>query len=611
MESVLWANGLDSILWDSDGTIAWYRQGWYWPEPQLPRPAVSRWPRDRDFAFDPRVRWAELLPLLRIRITGAPAVREWDPLTQTARWASGWARQDWRSGTWELASDEADCLEFSFAFDPEIPRDWVSRSPDGNRLTWSVPGLPVLSVVLEQGKTGAGTTSLRVRLVSSGHNIVGPGPGLPAAPGEPACWVDWPSPGLKRLHANAPYRLGGAQDRGTGALTPGLSPQTWSGHVFWDAWYIARALEGLNMIERLLASARFFSQPGPWPEYAREEGRPGWRWPWEMTPDGREAFGAYGHLRREIHNQSAVVALLDRALAYANDEAAHGAILHAMQEGTRYLVSWVAEDEAGLTMPGVIGVDEDPAYPWADPATMAGTADAIRRLRRRGVAVPSPWDAIERGLRREVRDALHRIATSPPPRLSIAPLLCLDLYPVWDPAAPAARQIVDNFIACQGDVFMLGHGVSPGGFPWTVGMVARLRALAGLGEDALDQLRSLDDWVDGQGDLSETIIGVNRQTASHFATATASAVMAMHTLLGWMTNSGELHLLEAWPRDLAIPAWRGVRIGPFVTECDGQSIILTAAPNGTPPLITVVSGVKRPLPQCAAGESIPLAVVVS
>lgn len=610
-ESILWANGLDSVLWQREAGIQWFRRGWYWPESRLERPSPGRWPTDQPFSPKAGIRWAELLPLLGVVPRQRVRFVDWDARTQTVRWrcetGRGQARQIWETGQWELLWTGPGKFQGRIDGPRNVPEDWVTFTGDG--MTWHIPDYPALSIEICGIRRGTSFEfwlypgdSLLVR-IGGEKRTGGPWPMKTAQ-------VEWPWDGLRRIYENAPYRLLGAQDSQTGALTPGITPGTWSGHVFWDALYIAEAMKGLNLVRPMVAGAEFFSRPGPWQEYAVREGRPGWRWPWEMTVDGEEAIGTYTHLRREIHNQSAVITLLDSALEYVPDAARRARFLHAMEQGAAYLLSFAMQGDQGWTMPDVIGVDEDPRRAWADPATAAGAVHAVRLLRNHGISISADWDRIKNGLSETVTQSLDRILRDSPDRLSISPLLCFEWYGAQDPAEKKPQMLVDQFIKAQGPVFMLGHGVAPGGFPWSVGIVAKLRALAGRQGEAISLLESLSDWVDIQGDLSETIFDDGNQGPPHFATGTASVVNALHALLGFETRSGELHILQAWPAARPVPSWRNLRLGSFLTGYDNAShtVMLQSDLHETLPRPIWVRDRTVLLPRMELGQTIHIKI---
>ncbi len=602
-EAVLLSNGRMSVHGTAPGEATVYLQGVYWPEARLPRPAGCRWPEDQAFEPRPGEVWAELMPVLTLRIRGGP--RRWRarPGSGTAltlapgraRWRLDPERPvlrvAWRGGPWRLE------------LVPEAMA-WQGDPAEGDPML-ALEGVRVRVRVAAPGKLGVKGERLSLALPGRGWlelelkpHVRGPEPLARRTPtGGPAgnaTRVSWPVPALERLHRQAAYRLLGAQDPVTGAIGPGLLPETWSGHVFWDALFIVRALLELGEAAAARRGVDFFAANGQrWRRCAAAEGRPGWRWPWEMTPNGVEALGRHAHLRREVHNQAAVIQAM-RELDRWRGMGAGGAHAEAILEGTRYLVSLVELTREGWArIPGIVGVDERPEGD-ADPATLAGIAASIRAAREvSGDRVPAPWAEVLAAVTRSAEAILEGMLAGSGP-LSVAPLLCLDPYGVWDPGSARAQALVTRFVKGQGDPPLLGHGLSRDGFPWAVGMVARLRALAGDGDGAARLVASVAPWVSAAGDVPETVTTASRARSRHFATAHAALVSAMHAMLA-RCDGGTLVLFPAWPRGVGPVRFRHLFAGGVRVSFDPARRPpwdVSAPDGGAPPVVRLGSGLE-------------------
>jgi len=127
-----------------------------------------------------------------------------------------------------------------------------------------------------------------------------------------ACWRDYfarssisiPDPQFQYLYDTSMYHFKAMQNPVSGGLPVNNLRLTWSSHVFWDAYFIQRALLVANHLHEARQGARFFQHTLDHARrHAREEfNSPGLKWDWEITHDGRKAYGTWLHQKEQVHN---------------------------------------------------------------------------------------------------------------------------------------------------------------------------------------------------------------------------------------------------------------------------------------------------------------------
>lgn len=105
--------------------------------------------------------------------------------------------------------------------------------------------------------------------------------------------IEIPDPQFRRLYDYSLYQFKAAQNRLSGGLPVNNLRLTWSSHLFWDAYFMHRALLTANRRDEALEAARFFMCTL---EAARRHaqddfGAPGLKWDWEITHRGEPAYG--------------------------------------------------------------------------------------------------------------------------------------------------------------------------------------------------------------------------------------------------------------------------------------------------------------------------------
>src|ERR1041384_4932976 len=111
--------------------------------------------------------------------------------------------------------------------------------------------------------------------------------------------VNLPDRQFQEFYEASLYHFKAAQSRESGGLPVNNLRRTWSSHVFWDSYFIQQALIEANRLDEALEACRFFQRTLDHArKHAREEfGCDGLKWDWEITNDGRKAYGTLLHMK--------------------------------------------------------------------------------------------------------------------------------------------------------------------------------------------------------------------------------------------------------------------------------------------------------------------------
>ncbi len=115
-----------------------------------------------------------------------------------------------------------------------------------------------------------------------------------------------PDATFQGLYDYSLYQFKATQNRLSGGLPVNNLRLTWSSHVFWDAYFMHRALLEANRRDEALEGARFFMRTLDHARrHAREEfSAPGLKWDWEITHRGERAYGTWEHQKEQVHNNA-------------------------------------------------------------------------------------------------------------------------------------------------------------------------------------------------------------------------------------------------------------------------------------------------------------------
>jgi hypothetical protein len=344
---------------------------------------------------------------------------------------------------------------------------------------------------------------------------------------------------------------------------------TWSSHLFWDAYFIHRALLEANHVAEGEAAVGFFLRTREAAaRHAREDfGAPGLKWDWELTHRGEPAYGIWVHQKEQVHNNAAYANMLLQQYLFTRDRRILEAVFPLLEGlATFFLHAVVEETPRGLEIRPMVGVDERPVRVRNEGITLAGT---IRLLE--GYVEAARWLGRENGLARRSAEAAARLrrtldglyngryfqASEDEDRLnvsSLAPIYPMEVIPPEDPRALRTVRAYRARYAGR----MVGHGNNEWGFPWAAAMLATLQAWQGDGEGAWQTLQELRPAFSLHGGIAETVDEEGRWNMQYFATAHGALCTALHHLVV-QTRADRLVIGRSIPPEWESGSWENLR----------------------------------------------------
>ena len=183
------------------------------------------------------------------------------------------------------------------------------------------------------------------------------------------------------FHDASMYHFKAMQSRESGGLPVNNLRRTWSSHLFWDSYFLQRALLEANHRDEALEGCRFFQRTIEHARrHAREEfGCEGLKWDWEITHDGRKAYGALLHQKFQIHNNASYANEIWGYYVYTQDEDMLREFFPILEGLARFYLSCIVQEtESGAEIGYQVGVHESPVKVRNDGTNLAGTCVILR-----------------------------------------------------------------------------------------------------------------------------------------------------------------------------------------------------------------------------------------
>jgi hypothetical protein len=355
--------------------------------------------------------------------------------------------------------------------------------------------------------------------------------------------ISIPDPQFQYLYDTSMYHFKAMQNPVSGGLPVNNLRLTWSSHVFWDAYFIQRALVVANHVHEAREGARFFQHTL---EHARRHAReefdsPGLKWDWEITHDGRKAYGTWLHQKEQMHNNGSYANMIWSIYEFTGDReflADYAPILRGLAEF--FLHNVVEETETGrYEIRPLVGVEERPERIKNEGIDLAATV-RILRLAAQAAAVVGQEDAFTRrctavadGLTKTVErlyngryfQSAHgndHMNTS-----SLAPIYPMRVVAWNDPRAVSTARAY--FEMHEGRA--IGYSsTAKSSFPWTGGWLATILAHQGEAEAAWACIERTRPAIGMHGGMAE-IVWEWGWNMMYFGTAQGSVCTALHSLL--------------------------------------------------------------------------------
>jgi hypothetical protein len=352
------------------------------------------------------------------------------------------------------------------------------------------------------------------------------------------------------------YHFKAAQSVVSGGLPVNNLRRTWSSHIFWDSYFIHRALLEANHRYEALEGARFFQRTLDHARrHARDEfGCDGLKWDWEITHDGRKAYGTLLHMKYQVHNNGSYANIIWGYYQYTQDKA-FLAEFYPILEGLAqfYLNCIVEQTDGGYEIGYLVGVHESPVKVKNDGTNLAGTiailrhcADAAQILGRENDfaakcrtiadALMKPMDALYNGRFFKASDDDDRINMS-----SIAPIYPMN---VIAPKDERAISTADAYIERYGGR-VLGDGMHARAFPWSAGVLGAILAWQRRGDLVWQAIEGARPTICTCGGMTE-VMEDGEWNMQYFGTAQAAVCIALHQML-LQSSDDTIDLFPALP----------------------------------------------------------------
>jgi hypothetical protein len=372
--------------------------------------------------------------------------------------------------------------------------------------------------------------------------------------------IDIPDEQFQYFYEASMYHLRAMQNPVSGGLPVNNLRRTWSSHIFWDAFFLQRALLEANHRHEALESARFFQRTlESARRHAREEfGCEGLKWDWEITHDGRKAYGALLHQKFQIHNNASHANQIWGYYEYTQDQEFLAEFFPILEGLARFYLDCVVRESDGRVEIGYfVGVHEKPEQVRNDGINVAGTivilehyAHAARLLGREN-SLSQLCEAAALGLRETANRLFNGHYFQAAEDLSdlnmssIAPIYPMKVFDAADPRAVATAQaFIDKY-----DGRIVGHGGSESGFPWAAGVLGTILAMQGNAEAAWRIIETTRPTICIHGGMTE-VMDENGWNMQYFGTAQGAVCTALHNLL-LQTSGTEIRLFPALPWETA------------------------------------------------------------
>lgn len=397
------------------------------------------------------------------------------------------------------------------------------------------------------------------------------------------------------------YHLKAAQSAVSGGIPVNNLRRTWSSHVFWDAYFMHRALLEANHRHEALEGCRFFQRTLDHARrHARDEfGCDGLKWDWEITHDGRKAYGKLLHMKYQVHNNASYANMLMNYYLSTQDEvflAEFYPILHGL--ATFFMQGIVQRnDERGYEIGYLVGVHESPVKVRNDGINLSGTITILRHCARAAQILSveddftrecatvadelmQAMDGLYNGQFFKASDDQDKINMS-----SVAPIYPMGVIEAHDPRAISTA---DAYIG-RYEGRLIGHGNNNTGFPWSAGVLGAILAWQRRGDLVWRAIEGSRPTICNFGGMTE-VMEDGEWNMQYFATAQGAVCVAIHQML-LQTRGDRIDLFPAVPSSWQNTAFENLRAAGFVISAsyDSSNVVWTARNDSSVSLIRHLS----------------------
>ncbi|MBI1257822.1 MAG: hypothetical protein GC204_10160 [Chloroflexi bacterium] len=368
--------------------------------------------------------------------------------------------------------------------------------------------------------------------------------------------IDIPDEQFQYFYDASMYHIKAMQSRTSGGIPVNNLRRTWSSHIFWDSYFMQRAVLEANHRYEALEGCRFFQRTV---EYARrhahdEFGCDGLKWDWEITHDGRKAYGTLLHMKYQVHNNGSYANILWGYYEYTRDKAYLEEFFPILEGMATFFMNCIVEQQDdGYGIGYLVGVHESPTKVRNDGTNLAGTiailrhySDAAKILGQASefsnhcaevaVDLTKRVGALYNGRFFKASDEQDRINMS-----SITPIYPMMVIPASDSRAISTAEAYIGRYEGQ----MIGHGNSNRGFPWSAGVLGAILAWQHKGDLVWAALEGARPTICQFGGMTE-VMENGEWNMQYFGTAEGSCCIALHQML-LQTHDDQIEIFPAIP----------------------------------------------------------------
>ena len=379
--------------------------------------------------------------------------------------------------------------------------------------------------------------------------------------------ISIPSARFQSFYEASLYHFKGMQNPVSGGLPVNNLRRTWSSHVFWDSYFIQRALLEANHVPEALEAIRFFQRTeAAARRHARDEFNcDGLKWDWEVTHDGRKAYGALLHMKDQVHNNASYANEIWQYYEFTRDLTVLREFYPILEGIARYFLCDVVEKtEQGYATRPVVGVHESPIRVRNDGITLSGAIVLLQHTVQAAQLLGLNSDFVEdcvralRGLMQPLRDLYNGryfTASADSPNLnmsSLGPIYPMQVFAFTDPWALSTVQAYREHYHGR----MVGHGGNQNGFPCSAGVLATVCARQRLGDQAWEIIEGTTPSICNFGGMTE-VMEDGEWNMQYFGTAQGAVCTALHNLL-LQSDADEIRVFPALPSSWAEASFEGL-----------------------------------------------------
>lgn len=374
------------------------------------------------------------------------------------------------------------------------------------------------------------------------------------------------------------YHLKAMQSPVSGGLPVNNLRRTWSSHIFWDSYFLHHALLGANHRAEALEGARFFQRTADAARrHARDEfDADGMKWDWEITHDGRKAYGTLLHMKFQVHNNGSYANTL---MGYYNmtQDKAYLEEFFPILEGlaTFFRKKIVEKTERGYEIGYLVGVHESPVKVRNDGTNLAGTIVILRHYAHAAEILGHANDFSRECL--VIADELMKImdglfngtffkASDDQEHINMSSVAPIYPMQVINPKDERSISTIKTYLG-RYEGGLMGDGMHERAFPWSAGVVGSILAWQDEGDLVWEILKGTYPTMCNFGGMTE-VMEDGEWNMQYFGTAQAACCVAIHQMLLQTFEEDSLLLFPAIPSSWEHTSYENLLASGFTISAD-------------------------------------------